>query len=755
MSQSRRTIERLLTQKTLPIQHTAAAAKSLGIYPSKDTWRTFFDKTALIIGVISLTLALVFFIAYNWQDLSKIGKFALVESALAVTIALYVALSFRGRFKLIRQLLLLIASVITGSLLALFGQVYQTGADTWQLFAAWAVLIIPWVLIARFPALWLLWLGLFNTALILSFSVIDLGFVSYLYQNILQVSIVALVNFIALNLWLFFIDNQRLSLKRSITPIKNKLHWSTYIVGLLSTCITTLLAIVTIFDEVNTSTLLIPLALWACWYAFMVWRFYKHTINLLMLTYMCGSIITIIMSWSIRLFLDGFDLGGFLFLTLLLIGISSAAVIWLRNVARLGNSNGNGSESENQLTTTIIEGHELNNDSDSATNNHSNSHVNSHLNPTLLQLQQLGLIDVDAIDIDDNAHEHTPWFIQTLFGFSGLLASGLFIVFLLLLLNGISIFESVAGLLVTGLLLSAGGFALFKNNNHKDNTFISSLAFTISVSGQVYIAAALLEVSLPEPIGIWLFLLIQIVITTIVPNPIYRLLSVGVVIGCLIYLLNYYDIPEAVLGVLALITVIGNLQRYELLQYLSAPRRNSRFEIINAVAYASAAILLAVSVYFIAAEYGNGFGYNEEAFFYNYFLAQTLLTLASLYAAYLLLKRYHIKFVSLLGMIATAAIIVLGALSVYVSGLLATSLVIIIAMANSQRVLLGLSIAALVGYIFWYYYQLDTSLLIKSLSMFIIGIAILLMRWLLVTFYLTNSVTPTNISDTSHKERLL
>ncbi|WP_250163432.1 DUF2157 domain-containing protein [Psychrobacter sp. WY6] len=117
------------------------------------------------------------------------GKFALVEGALFVTIALYVALSFRRRFQLIRQLLLLIASVITGSLLALFGQVYQTGADTWQLFFGWAVLIVPWVIIARFPALWLLWLELINTGLILYFGVMDFAFINYFYEGVLQVGV--------------------------------------------------------------------------------------------------------------------------------------------------------------------------------------------------------------------------------------------------------------------------------------------------------------------------------------------------------------------------------------------------------------------------------------------------------------------------------------------------------------------------------------------------------------------------------------
>ena len=179
-------------------------------------------------------------------------------------------------------------------------------------------------------------------------------------------------------------------------------------------------------------------------------------------------------------------------------------------------------------------------------------------------------------------------------------------------------------------------------------------------------------------------------------------------------------------------------------------------EIMSAIGYASAYVLLSVSVYFIAAEYGNSFAnFNSldsygEAFSYNYYLAQGLLTLASLYAAYLILKRYHIKLLSAAGLLISAAIVLLGIMSIYVSGLLATSLIIIIATANSQRVLLGLSVIALVGYIFWYYYQLDTSLLVKSASMLVIGIALLLLRWLLIKGYFAQIKSSAN----DHQERL-
>jgi uncharacterized membrane protein len=55
--------------------------------------------------------------------------------------------------------------------LAIFGQIYQTGADTYELFTGWALLILPWVLFARFGGLWLLWLVLLNVGLVLSWEV--------------------------------------------------------------------------------------------------------------------------------------------------------------------------------------------------------------------------------------------------------------------------------------------------------------------------------------------------------------------------------------------------------------------------------------------------------------------------------------------------------------------------------------------------------------------------------------------------------
>ena len=381
-----------------------------------------------------------------------------------------------------------------------------------------------------------------------------------------------------------------------------------------------------------------------------------------------------------------------------------------------------------------------------------------NLDDTLSQLQQLGVIDANAIAkmvVGDEPQDDTPWFLHVFFGFSGILSSIFLVGFLTLILYQANLFESSGLQLLFGIVLSAAAFALFKNKKSRHNTFWNSMAFALSGAGQLYLMFALFGSEfgskIETPLDTWLFLLIQVIMTIIMSNSIYRLLSSMAALGGMVYLLSFYQVPELSLGLLALITIVAHLQRYELLQYLPIKWRTAGFDISKAIAYASAIMLLLFSVYIVAGEYSSN-DFVSNTFIYNYYLAQGLLTLASLYAAYLILKRYSVNLLSKSGGLIICAIVVLGIISVYVSGLLATSLIIVIAMANSQRVLLGLGIFALVSYIFWYYYQLDTSLLVKSGSMLIIGIIMLLTRWLLISRYFADDKQRMNAAD--NKERL-
>lgn len=391
-------------------------------------------------------------------------------------------------------------------------------------------------------------------------------------------------------------------------------------------------------------------------------------------------------------------------------------------------------------------------------NNEMNNNINhNEQNHDFLLLQQQGLIDAQNVNHEllssAQSEARSPWFISLFFGMSGILASLFFIGFLTLLLDNTGLLDSTLAVFIIGGILSVIGGFLFYNARIRHSPFWNSLAFAITLAGQGYIAYALLASEIAEPLNIMLLLLVQLLMTVAIPNFIYRLLSATLALSCLFYLLNYYHLSEVSLGLLALITSVTHLQRYRLAAFIPTKWRMNALEITNAIGYASAYILLSVSVYFIAAEYGNRFNNLDnygESFSHNYYLSQGLLTLASLYAAYLILKRYQVKLRSTAGLLISAVIVLLGIMSIYVSGLLATSLIIIIATANSQRVLLGLGVIASVGYIFWYYYQLDTSLLVKSVSLFVIGIALLLLRWLLIKSYFAKI----KLSANDHQERL-
>lgn len=127
--------------------------------PAPEAWARFLDRTLLFLGGLLATSGVVCFFAFNWEDLGRLARLGLVEAA--VVLAALGAWRL-GPERLAGQVLLTVAAALVGPLLGVYGQIYQTGADAWNLFLAWGLLILPWVLVGRNPVLWLLLLGLGN-----------------------------------------------------------------------------------------------------------------------------------------------------------------------------------------------------------------------------------------------------------------------------------------------------------------------------------------------------------------------------------------------------------------------------------------------------------------------------------------------------------------------------------------------------------------------------------------------------------------
>lgn len=119
------------------------------------------ERALTAVAALLLGAALIFWVAANWPTQTRAFKIHLLQAAVLLP-ALLALLHVRWR-----GAWLLLATLALGGLLALVGQAYQTGADPWQLFAAWALLTLPWALAARSDGLWAAWTLVAALALLL------------------------------------------------------------------------------------------------------------------------------------------------------------------------------------------------------------------------------------------------------------------------------------------------------------------------------------------------------------------------------------------------------------------------------------------------------------------------------------------------------------------------------------------------------------------------------------------------------------
>lgn len=154
---------------TLNASTVDRALNLTGNRPKMPEWRAFAANSLTWSGVATLIAGLIFFVAANWQDMGVLGRFALVQAILigCIGLAWWRAADESPRGKQIFAAALVGATFAAGVLLALFGQTYQTGADVYELFFAWAALTLPFALAAKSDALWIIWVCILNVGLAL------------------------------------------------------------------------------------------------------------------------------------------------------------------------------------------------------------------------------------------------------------------------------------------------------------------------------------------------------------------------------------------------------------------------------------------------------------------------------------------------------------------------------------------------------------------------------------------------------------
>lgn len=127
-------------------------------------WGLLISYLFLILGCALVLSGLIYVFAFNWAAIPPLVKLGSIQLGIVICV---VGAYFYTLKRLSGQLLLLSASVLVGILMAVYGQIYQTGADAYQLFMMWSVLILAWTMLSNFAMQWLIWLIVTNLFFIL------------------------------------------------------------------------------------------------------------------------------------------------------------------------------------------------------------------------------------------------------------------------------------------------------------------------------------------------------------------------------------------------------------------------------------------------------------------------------------------------------------------------------------------------------------------------------------------------------------
>lgn len=285
-------------------------AKALqdNVYNNKQSWEKFIRLFVISIGVGFTVSGILFFFAYNWADLHRFIKIGLIEGLLIVATTLVLLPRIKDN---IRNIILTGASVLVGVLFAVFGQIYQTGANSYDFFLAWTIFVTLWAIISNFAPLWLIYILLVNTTLILYSQQVAKD-----WSDIFVCTLLFSINAIVLISAIFW--------------GKKKLpNWFLYSISMVSISYSTIGINIGIFEKYQT-TFLVLIGVATVTYALGIWHGLK-TKNSFYLAIIPFSLIIIISALIVKATNDEVM---FLFISLFIVASVTLTIINLINLQK-------------------------------------------------------------------------------------------------------------------------------------------------------------------------------------------------------------------------------------------------------------------------------------------------------------------------------------------------------------------------------------------------------------------------------------
>lgn len=328
----------------------------------------------------------------------------------------------------------------------------------------------------------------------------------------------------------------------------------------------------------------------------------------------------------------------------------------------------------------------------------------------------------------------SPWYVKVLLAFSGWLAA-------LFLLGFIGVgfqfvIDSSTVSFIIGAAMIGGAFAILKIPK---NEFFEHVGLAVSLAGQGLLVWGMVNISNAHDETVWLLVaFMQIMLAAFMPNFIHRVFSSFTAVFCLAMALTFMGVPY-VFG-----SVVLFLASWLWLIEFDYPEHMRK---IRAIGYG---LVMALTVLKGSAHFGGltlwRYAHNSQESLGQLWMGELLAGAVMLYVVWKLLLRCGQIVLGRFGITAMVGTLALGITSLEVPGLTAGMVVMLLGFSGSNRVLLGLGIVSLLFYISSYYYLLDTTLLVKSQTLVVVGLVLLTVRWLLLLF-IPKDTTDREVAD--------
>jgi hypothetical protein len=315
-----------------------------------------------------------------------------------------------------------------------------------------------------------------------------------------------------------------------------------------------------------------------------------------------------------------------------------------------------------------------------------------------------------------------PWFVRVMLGVTGWIGA----VFLLIFVGvGLKfVVESAAASFVVGLAACAAAGVLFRTK--PDSDFTTQFGLAVSLAGQGLVLFALVKELSAQTSAIALSMsLFQAVLFIAVPNFVHRVWAAWTGAHAAVFALADWHLQAYAPGLLSIACAWVWLNEFQYAKH-GTMLRTGGYGLVLALMGATGMAAWTTDAWLWHA--GSDRPPDSQ---YHLWIGAGLGGIALLWAVWRLLIREAVEPASRAGGCILAAAGILALATLKAPSLAPATLILLLGYGNGNRVLSGLGVAALLGYLSFYYYSLEATLLHKSALMAATGLALLAARFML------------------------